>query len=100
MFQVKLTPTAFNEFRRLHPNVKKQLKDALNILRDNPFTGKQLREDLDYFRTFKIKRYRVIYQIDDNLKHIIVIALGHRRDIYEVATKLLQDGKKEKPSKY
>ena len=100
MFQVKLTPTAVHAFKNLHPAIKKQLKDALNTLKDHPYSGKQLREELDFFRSFKIKRYRVIYQIDDKLQHIIVIALGHRRDIYEVATKLLQQEKQERPSGY
>ena len=90
MYQIKLTPTAVNAFNRLHPEVKKQLKNALHALKENPCFGKPLREELISFRSLKIKRYRVIYQIDDNLQFIIVIALGHRRDIYEVATKLLQ----------
>lgn len=90
MFKIKLTPTATHSFHRLHPEVKKQFKDALIALKGNPYYGKQLREELNFFRSFKIKRYRVIYQVDDNLKHIVVVALGHRRDIYEVATKLLQ----------
>ncbi len=90
MFKIKLTPTAIHSFHRLHPEIKKQLKDALSTLKDNPYSGKQLREELNFFRSFKIKRYRVIYQVDEDLKHIIVVALGHRRDIYEIATKLLQ----------
>ena len=90
MFQIKLTPTAVHAFNSLHPEVKKQFNDALSTLKDNPYSGKPLREELNFLRSFKIKRYRVIYQVDDNLRHIVVVALGHRRDIYEVATKLLQ----------
>jgi len=91
MYRIKLTPTAIRSFSDLHPAVvKKQFKTALNALKDNPYSGKLLREELDLFRTFKIKRYRIIYQVNDNLRHIIVVALGHRRDVYEVTTKLLQ----------
>ena len=93
MFKIKLTPTAIHSFNGLHPEIKKQFKDALSALKENPYSGKLLREELNFFRTFKIKRYRVIYQVDDNLRHIVVVALGHRRDIYEVATKLLQQDK-------
>jgi len=90
MYRVKLTPTAIRFFKNLHPEVRKQLKTALNILKDNPYSGKQLREELSFFRTLKIKRYRIIYQANDNLRHIIVVALGHRRDIYKVTTKLFR----------
>lgn len=90
MYKIKLTPTATRSFNNLHPEVKKHFKTALKALEINPYSGKQLREELNFFRSFKIKRYRIIYQVDDNLQHIIVVALGHRRDIYEVTTKLLQ----------
>lgn len=93
MYQIKLTPTTVQIFSKLHPEVKKQLKEALNTLKENPYSGKTLREELNFFRSFKIKRYRVIYHIDDSLRHIVIVALGHRRDIYEIATKLLQQDK-------
>jgi mRNA interferase RelE/StbE len=89
MFQIKLTPTAAQAFTSLHPTVKKQLKDALYSRKDNPYSGKSLRDELIFYRSFKIKRYRVIYKIDDNSHNIIIVALGHRRDIYEVASKLM-----------
>jgi len=90
MYKIKLTPTAIHSFNNLHPEIKKQFKTALNALKDNPYYGKQLREELIDFRTFKIKRYRLIYQVDDNLRYVIVAAIGHRRDIYEVTKKLIQ----------
>ena len=90
MFKIKLTPTASLAFNSLHPETRKQLKNALNILKENPYSGKQLREELNFFRSLKIKRYRVIYQINDNFEYIVIIAIGHRRDIYEIATKLLK----------
>ena len=88
-----LTPTAIHSFNSLHPEVKKQFKDALCTLKENPYSGKLLREELNFFRSFKIKRYRVIYQVDNDLQHIVIVALGHRRDIYEVTTKLLKQNK-------
>ena len=94
MYKIKLTPTAVSSFNNLHPEVRKQLKIALNSLKENPYYGKQLREELIDFRTFKIKRYRIIYQVNNNLQHIIVVALGHRKDIYEIATKLMQQDDK------
>ena len=93
MYKINLTPTAARSFNDLHPKVKKQLKIALNALKDNPYAGKQLREELVLFNSFKIKRYRIIYRVDDNSRLIIIVALGHRRDIYEIATKLTQHEK-------
>ena len=91
MFQIKLTQTAARAFTSLHPEVKKQLKEALMTLKESPYSGKLLREELLSFRSLKIKRYRFIYQVDDSENNIVIVALGQRRDIYEITTKLLQD---------
>ena len=91
MYQIKLTPTAAKAFSKLHPDIKKQQREALNELRLNPYAGKQLREELSHLHSFKIKRYRVIYQLDVQQQYLIIVALGHRRDIYEVASRLLQE---------
>ncbi len=90
MYRVKLTPTADRMFNSLHPTVKKQLKSILKKLYENPYLGKELRDELINFRSLKMKRYRTIYQIDDHNKTIIVYAIGHRRDIYEIIAELIR----------
>ncbi len=51
--------------------------------------GKVLQDELIDFRSLKMKRYRAIYQIDDQNKTVIIYTIGHRRDIYEVITELI-----------
>jgi len=91
MYRVKLTPTAGRMFNRLHPTVIKQLKSILEELYENPYIGKALRDELTNFRSLKIKRYRVVYQIDNRNKEAIIYAIGHRRDIYEIVTQLVTE---------
>ena len=91
MYRVKLTPTAGRMFKSLHPAIKKQLKSMLKELYENPYLGKALRNELINFRSLKIKRYRVIYQIDNRNKEAIIYAIGHRRDIYEIITEFVVD---------
>ena len=89
MYRVKLTPVAIRMFNSLHSTIKKQLKSTLRGLYENPYLGKELRNELINFRSLKIKRYRAIYQIDNRNKEAIVYAVGHRRDIYEIVTELV-----------
>jgi len=91
MYRVKLTPTAGRTFNSLHPTIKKQLKPILKKLYENPYLGKALRNELINFRSLKMKRYRIIYQIDNRNKKAIIYAIGHRRDIYEIATELVAE---------
>ncbi|MEA3347916.1 MAG: type II toxin-antitoxin system RelE/ParE family toxin [Pseudomonadota bacterium] len=90
MYRVKLTPTATEMFNSLHPTIKKQLKPILKELYINPYLGKELRNDLIDFRSLRIKRYRAVYQIDEQNKEAVVLAIGHRRDIYEIVMKLAE----------
>ena len=91
MYSVKLTPTASRTFKRLHPAIRKQLKEIFKKLYENPYLGKALRNELVNFRSLKMKRYRVIYQIDNRNKEAIIYAIGHRRDIYEIITEFVVD---------
>jgi len=90
MYRVKLTTSAAETFNSLPPEVKKQIKAALKELYKTPHLGKSLQNELASFRSLKIKRFRCIYQIDDRTKTLIVYAIGHRRDIYEVITELIR----------
>lgn len=95
MYRVKLTPSVAEIFSSLPPEVKKQIKTALKGLYSNPHLGKPLQHELVKFRSLKIKRFRCIYQIDDQTKTIIIYAIGHRREIYDVITELVGSVKKD-----
>jgi mRNA interferase RelE/StbE len=86
MYQVRLTAAAAEIYNTLHPDIRKQIKASLAELIQTPHLGKALQNELIGFRSSKIKRYRVVYQVDDPGKTVIIYAVGHRRDIYEVIT--------------
>ena len=86
MYRVKLTHSASLMFNNLHPTVKKQLRTILKELYGNPYLGKKLQNELVDFRSLKMKRYRAIYQIDIQKKDVVIYAIGHRKNIYEIVT--------------
>ncbi len=88
MYRVKLTATASEMFTLLHPEIKKQIKSILKTLYNSPYLGKALQDELGNLRSLKMKRYRAIYQVNDENRTIIVYAIGHRREIYEIVTEL------------
>ena len=86
MYRVKLTATASEMFTLLHPDIKKQIKSVLKTLCNTPYLGKALQGELGNLRSLKMKRYRAIYQVNDKNRTIIIYAIGHRREIYEIVT--------------
>jgi len=94
IFQVKLTASAADMFARLHPEIRKNIKTGLIGLTENPYLGKPLQNELALFRSLKLKRFRVVYRIDEVNTRVVVYAIGHRKDIYEVILwKLQQSGR-------
>jgi mRNA-degrading endonuclease RelE of RelBE toxin-antitoxin system len=88
-YTVKLTRTVADKVSTLHPNIKKQLRSAINKISKEPYSGKELQEELTGFLSHRFKRYRIIYQVNDIDKTIIVYMFGHRRDVYELISELI-----------
>jgi mRNA-degrading endonuclease RelE of RelBE toxin-antitoxin system len=88
---MRFTPEASRLISKFHPDNKKLIKQALNDLRQNPYTGNDLQEELSGFKSFKFKRYRILYNIDEEINFIQIFYVGHRRDIYEQFKRLLNE---------
>lgn len=66
---------------RCPPEVKRGVKEALRLLSTDPGAGSPLRRELDGYRRYKVRRYRIVYQRHHRV--VRVLAVGHRRTIYE-----------------
>lgn len=62
-------------------------------LLDNPLIGPELRYNLSGFRSYRIKGYRVLYQINDRDGFLEIYDVGRRRDIYESFQAFLAENK-------
>ena len=90
-WRLRFTPEASRLVSNLHPELKKQIKKALNDLRENPYAGKDLQEELSGFKTQRLKQYRIIYGVNENQKSIQVYYVGRRRDVYEQFRQLVSE---------
>ena len=86
---MRFTPEASRLLSKLHPENKKLIKQALAELQQNPYTGKNLHEELSGFKSLRMKQYRAIYNIDEDNRFIQVYHIGRRRDVYEQLKRLL-----------
>jgi mRNA interferase RelE/StbE len=88
---LKFTPEAARLLANLHPESKKLIKAGLNELRQSPYLGDDLQQELSGFKSYKIKKYRVLYDINEEEEVIQVYYVGHRRDVYEQFRDLLNN---------
>ena len=90
LYTVRLTRTVAEKVTAFHPEIKKQLRTAINEISEKPYSGKELQEELFGFLSYRFKRYRVIYQVDENDKFVIIYMVEHRRDVYDLFSEFVK----------
>jgi mRNA interferase RelE/StbE len=82
-YRIELRPAALRTLRKLDPQIRRRIHGAIALLAENPRppNAKKLK-GRDAFRV-RTGNYRVIYTIEDDILLIVVVTLGHRRDVYE-----------------
>ncbi|MBW2194354.1 MAG: type II toxin-antitoxin system RelE/ParE family toxin [Deltaproteobacteria bacterium] len=88
---VRFTPEAARLISRLHPDIKKMIRSAIDELRVNPHLGDELQDDLLDFKSYKPRRYRILYKMNQDENTIDVYYVGHRRDVYDQFRLLLKE---------
>lgn len=75
--------------RKMHPHLKKKVKESLRIIMSDPDAGKVLKEKLAGLRSFRVSRFRIIYRIASD-KQIELVAVGPRDRIYEETFRIIK----------
>ena len=71
------------QLRKLEPSARRRIQAAIELLRTDPRPGgaKKLVGGEGEWRV-RTGDYRIVYEIHDSRLVVLVVALGHRRDIY------------------
>ena len=83
-YEVLLSTSARKQINKLPSKTADNLLKAIDTLTLNPHPlgCKKLK---GYENSWRIRRgdYRIIYEVEDKVLRILIIGLGHRKDIYE-----------------
>lgn len=82
-YRLVFKPSAERAFLALPRDVQKRLDKRLLSLQDNPRPPGviALTNELGVFR-LRVGDYRVLYEIHDDVLLILVLKVGHRREVY------------------
>ena len=71
------------DFRSISAQDIKRIKSAIQALSSNPRPNgcTKLKGSKDYYR-IRVGSYRIVYSIEDENLLILVVRVGHRRDVY------------------
>ena len=89
-FRPDIPPHVAEIIRHLPPEVKRGIKTAIRALSDDPAAGEPLQRELEGLRKYRVRRFRIVYALDRPRRIIRIVAVGHRRIVYEELAELVR----------
>lgn len=82
-FNVEFVASAAKEFRSLPANIEHRVRLAVDCPCDNPFPMgvRKLRGHKRLYRG-RAGQYRLVYEVDEQRKWVLVTRIRHRREAY------------------
>ena len=77
------TASAARAIGKFDPAVRRRLHAALQRLLEEPDRGKPLQLSLRGLRCWRTGDYRIVYRIVATRVEVFIVAIGHRRDVYD-----------------
>ncbi len=88
-YSIKYTKEAKKKIEKLDKSIRLVIKKVIESLSSNPYKGKPLSYDLAGLYSLRTSDYRIIYRIKEKQLIIIVVTVGHRREIYKKLKELI-----------
>ncbi len=86
-FKVLLHPKAAKEVQKIEKQIRTRIIESAKQLCENPDKlGKSLKQS-DYW-SLRAGDYRVIYEINQNKKQVVILFIGHRSKVYDDFSKI------------
>lgn len=86
IYSPDIPPDVAAVIRKLPPDVKKGVREALRAMAVDPNLGEPLTGALRGLMKYRVRRYRIVYRISG--RRLYVYGVGHRREIYDQITRI------------
>ena len=86
MYIIYTTDEFEKRYKKLDPQLQKEITKEIDQLEENPYSGKPL--GYVFFREKKIKNYRVYYLVYDERVVVFLISISTKNDQQETINKI------------
>ncbi|HEY8718501.1 type II toxin-antitoxin system RelE/ParE family toxin [Pengzhenrongella sp.] len=81
-YRVEVRPAALKALRRIDPADARRIQGAIALLAQDPRPpGARALQGRPGLRV-RVGDYRIVYTIQDDVLLVVVVTLGHRREVY------------------
>jgi len=82
-YAVFLKPAALRELRKLPEDIRRRVAARFDALVGDPRPAgvERLQGEADLYRV-RVGDYRIVYQVESKALVVLVVRIGHRRDVY------------------
>lgn len=82
-YKVEVSDAAAKAIRKLPQEEIKRIEQKINKLAEDPLpSGVEKLSGKEHIYRIRSGDYRIIYHVQDKILHILVLKVGHRREIY------------------
>lgn len=82
-YRVELRPAAVRAMRKLDPPLRHRVHGAIALLAQDPRPPAARALKGRPGLRIRVGDYRIIYTVNDDVLLVVVVTLGHRRDVYD-----------------
>ena len=82
-YQIEFSRQADRQFRNLPSQIQQRLKSRIDSLAATPRPyGSEKLSGADQLYRIRVGDYRIVYSVEDDRLLVLVVKVGHRREVY------------------
>lgn len=81
-YSISIKQSAVKALARIGKEDRLRIIAAIDQLTTHPSAGSVLKGEFTGLRRIRVGNYRVVYEVQDRQLMILVVRIGHRREIY------------------
>jgi len=91
-YRLRILPAAAERIRHLPPDLKRGIREAVRAIAADPVRGEPLKRELSGYLKYRVRRFRIVYQVDRTARIVRILAIGRRSTIYEEVAERIRGG--------
>jgi mRNA interferase RelE/StbE len=81
-FSIQIKASAAKSLSRIPKAERSRLIQAIDRLRREPLAGGTLKGEFSGLRRLRVGDYRIVYEVLHEQVTVLVVRIGHRREVY------------------